>query len=177
MNYGAEITQCTTKAPPRSAGIVSVLTGPLLAVFLNQIFLTFLDMSYTVLIPLMYSTSVPLGGLGLSPFHIGAILGCFGCVNSVIQVRYLGKFIRKFGAKKVYSVAFSSLFFCYFMYPITSYFARRAEGVDGYVAACVFVQLAFQTMIYMAYGEDVSSHIGLAQINSCFYRCAPGHSC
>lgn len=158
-NYGAESSQCVTKTPHRDSSILSVFTGPLLVVFLNQIFLTFLDMSHSVLIPLMYSTSMSLGGLGLDPFHIGVILGGFGCVNSVIQARYLGHFIRKCGAKKVYSIAFSSLFFCFFMYPITSYFARRAGGLDGYVAACIFVQLAFQTMIYMAYGEVPSSYM------------------
>ncbi|KAF5327029.1 hypothetical protein D9619_004781 [Psilocybe cf. subviscida] len=151
-NYGAQSSQCVAKAPPHSSSILSVLTGPLLMVFLNQIFLTFLDMSHNVLIPLMYSTSVSLGGLGLDPFHIGVILGGFGCVNSVIQAWYLGRFIRKCGAKKAYNIAFSSLFFCFLMYPITSYFARTAGGVDGYVATCIFVQLAFQTMIYMAYG-------------------------
>jgi hypothetical protein len=157
-NYGAESSQCVTKTPPRESSILSVLMGPLLVVFLNQIFLTFLDMSHNVLIPLMYSTSVSLGGLGLDPFHIGVILGGFGCINSVIQARYLGRFIRKCGAKKVYSIAFSSLFFCYFMYPVTSYFARKAGGVDSYVAVCIFVQLAFQTMIYMAYGENSWSY-------------------
>lgn len=157
QNYGTESSQRIAKAP-RSSGILSVLTGPLLVVFLNHIFLTFLDMSHNVLIPLMYSTSVSLGGLGLDPFHIGAILGAFGCVNSVVQARFLGRFIRKFGAKRVYSIGFSSLFFCYFMYPITSYFARRAGAVDGYVAMCIFIQLAFQTMIYMAYGKSPTSY-------------------
>lgn len=133
--------------------IRSVLTRRLVMVFINQMFLTFLDMSHFVLLPLMYSTSIPLGGLGLDPFQIGVTLGAFGCVNSIIQAKFLGRFIRKCGARKVYIISFSSLFFCFFMYPFTSYFAKRAGRVDAFVIACMIVQLAFQTMIYMAYGE------------------------
>ena len=59
----------------------------------NQVFLTFLDMCHTVLLPLMYSTSIPLGGLGLDPFHIGA-LGIFGCVNSLIQMKYMPFYLK-----------------------------------------------------------------------------------
>jgi hypothetical protein len=38
------------------------------------------------------------------------------------------------------------------MYPIMSFFAQRAGGVDEIVVACIVVQLACQTAIYMAYG-------------------------
>jgi len=118
----------------------------------NHVFLTFLDMCHFVLLPLMYSTSIPLGGLGLDPFHIGAALGIFGCVNSLIQMKYMGRFIRKFGARQVYIFASPAISGCFAMYPIMSFFARRAGGVDAIVISCMVVQLTCHMSIYMAYG-------------------------
>ncbi|KAF8969121.1 major facilitator superfamily multidrug-resistance, DHA1 sub-family [Flammula alnicola] len=131
----------------------SILTRPILMTLINQVSLTFTDMCHFVLLPLMYSTSIPLGGLGLDPFRIGTILGSFGFVNAFIQANLLGRLIRKFGARKIYMISFSALFFCFMMYPIMSHFARRAGRVDGFVVACIIVQLACQTVISMAYGS------------------------
>jgi len=118
----------------------------------NHIVLTFLDMCHAVLLPLVYSTSIPLGGLGLDPFHIGATLGTYGCINSIIQMNFLGRFIRKFGARQVYIYASPAIAGCFAMYPIMGFFARRAGGVDAIVIACIVFQFTCHMAIYMAYG-------------------------
>ena len=38
------------------------------------------------------------------------------------------------------------------MYPIMSFFAQRAGGVDAIVITCIVVQLTCYMSIYMAYG-------------------------
>ncbi|KAF8969120.1 major facilitator superfamily multidrug-resistance, DHA1 sub-family [Flammula alnicola] len=149
VDQGSDTLSCQRSNP----SFRSILTRPLLMTLTNHVFLTFLDMCHFVLLPLMYSTSVALGGLGLDPFRIGITLGAFGCVNSIIQANFLGRFIRNYGARKVYIVSFSSLFFCFLMYPLMSFFAKRAGGVDARVIACMMIQLGFQTLIYMAYGS------------------------
>ena len=148
-----------TSEPPASienessnSGYRAILTRPILMTLTNHGFLTFLDMCHAVLLPLMYSTSIPLGGLGLDPYHIGATLGTYGFINSFIQMNFLGRFIRKFGARRVYIIASSAIAGCFAMYPIMSFFARRAGGVDAIVIACMVVQFTCHTSIYMAYG-------------------------
>jgi hypothetical protein len=153
--YGIDHTSespASTEHESSNSGYRAILTRPLLMTLANHVFLTFLDMCHFVLLPLMYSTSIPLGGLGLDPFRIGTTLGAFGCINSVIQMNFLGRFIRNFGARRVY--IFASLAFggCFAMYPIMSFFARRAGGVDAIVISCMVVQLTCQMSIYMAYG-------------------------
>ncbi|KAF8879294.1 major facilitator superfamily multidrug-resistance, DHA1 sub-family [Gymnopilus junonius] len=138
---------------PDATGLWVILTRPILMTLVNHIFLTFLDMCHFALIPLMYSTPVEFGGLGLKPFEIGIILGTFGFVNSIVQAKFLGGFIRKFGGRKVYRLSFSCLLVCFGMYPVLHFFSQRAGGVDAFVMIFIIIQFSFQMAIYMAYGS------------------------
>ena len=124
----------------------------MLAVMCNG-FLAFIDMCHFSLLPLMWSTSIPLGGLGLDPLHIGATLGTFGFVNATIQINCMGPLLRRFGVVRVFRTSVCSLLLCFTMYPLMSHFARDAGRVDARVMLCMGVQLCCQTMIYFAYGE------------------------
>lgn len=124
----------------------------MLAVMCNG-FLAFIDMCHFSLLPLMWSTSIPLGGLGLDPLHIGATLGTFGFVNATIQINCMGPLLRRFGVVRVFRTSVCSLLLCFTMYPLMSRFARDAGRVDARVVICMGVQLCCQTMIYFAYGE------------------------
>lgn len=130
-----------------------VFTKPLLNTLVNHGVLAYLDMCHSTLLPLMYSTSIPLGGLGLDPFEIGLILGGFGCLNAIVQTKFLGRFIRKYGARKVYMCSFAGIPFCFLAYPIMSFFAKRAGRVDGFVIVCMSIQLCCQAGIYTCYGK------------------------
>jgi hypothetical protein len=59
--------------------IRSLMTPRLVIPLINHGTLTFVDQCVNVLIPLYYSTSIPLGGLGFTPFKIGIIMSVFGC--------------------------------------------------------------------------------------------------
>ena len=116
--------------------------------------LCFLDMEYSALLPLFYSTSIPLGGLGLDPYYIGITLGTFGCVNAIVQARFLGPLIRKFGARKMYILSFPGIFGCVTLYPIIRYFAQCSGRVNNLVILCMMVQLqlGFEMTISSSYG-------------------------
>lgn len=149
--YPEAVTPGSTdmKPPPFRDMMVPSVLIPLA----NYVFLTFADMSYSVLLPLMFSTSIPLGGLGFSPYEIGMTMGTWGVVNAFVQVNLLGRMIRKFGPRTMYTVGYSSIVVCLATYPVSSYFAQRAGRVDARVWAVIVVQLTSQMMIYMAYGK------------------------
>ncbi|KAF8813374.1 major facilitator superfamily multidrug-resistance, DHA1 sub-family [Phlegmacium glaucopus] len=173
INHGERLDYGTTDATERSqsssssnsssgleSNTSSFLTRGLLLIYLNYAALSFLDMGHFVLLPLFYSTSIPLGGLGLDPFRIGVTLGTFGCINAVIQANALGPLIRKYGARKMYIVSFPGLIACFALYPIMRHFAQTAGRVDGFVVACMMIQLSCYICIYIAYG---SMQVMLAQ--------------
>ncbi|KAF8879293.1 major facilitator superfamily multidrug-resistance, DHA1 sub-family [Gymnopilus junonius] len=144
------ISEPQSVTPPVSQ---AVFTPPILRTLMNHFFLAGLDMSHFVLLPLMYSTPLEYGGLGLDPFKIGFTLGAFGFVNSLIQANFLGGFLRKHGARKVYICSFSGLLGCFTMYPILKFFSQQAHGVNPVVVACIIVQLMFQSLISFAFGS------------------------
>ena len=121
-------------------------------IYLNFAVLSFLDMGYSAISPLFYSTSIPLGGVGLDPYKIGITMGTFGFVNAIVQARFLGPSIRKFGARKLYIFSFPGLFVCVALYPIIGYFAQRSGRVNNIVVVCMIIQLGFRMLIFMTYG-------------------------
>ena len=134
--------------------VSSFWTRELLFIYLNNAVLSFLDMGYFVLLPLFYSTSITLGGLGLDPFTIGFTIGTFGCINAVIQAKLLGLLIRKYGARKVYIVSCPSLFICFTLYPVMRFLAQFSGRVDGFVIACMMIQMSSYMCISCAFGTS-----------------------
>jgi hypothetical protein len=130
----------------------SFLTRGLLLIYLNQSVLSFLDMGHLVLLPLFYSTSIPLGGLGLDPFVIGITFGTFGFINAVIQANLLGPLIRKYGARKVYIASCPSLFAYFTLYSVIKFLAQLSGRVDGFVIACMVIQMGFLICKSCSYG-------------------------
>ena len=130
----------------------SFLTRGLVFIYLNYAALSFLDMGYFALLPLFYSTSISLGGLGLDPFIIGITFGTFGCISAVIQAKLFGPLIRKYGARKMYIVSCPSLFVCFTLYPVMRFLAQRSGRVDGFVIACMMIQMGFYMCMYCSYG-------------------------
>ena len=162
INHGESLVYGTTTVEVQSSPSGSTITSPkvkpllfnrgLIIIYINFAALSFLDMGYAALLPLFYSTSIPLGGVGLDPYKIGITLGSFGCVNAIVQARFLGPSIRKFGARKVYIFSFPGLFACVTLYPIIRYFAQYFGRVNNLVVVCMIVQLSFQMLIFSSYG-------------------------
>jgi hypothetical protein len=159
ISEATPLLECQTHSSTslnNNTNLYTLLHRPLLLVFLNYVFLTFLEMANTVLLPLMYSTPIEFGGLGLTPFHIGTILGCFGTVNAVIQAKFLGRLMRRLGTRKLYQLGIASLCIPFSIYPFAKHFSRKAEGVDAFVLCCIVIQMASLVPIYMAYGNSLS---------------------
>ena len=161
INHGESLDYGTTTVQIQSSPSESTTTSQdkpplfnrgLIFIYLNFASLSFLDMGYFALLPLFYSTPIPLGGVGLDPYKIGIALGSFGCFNAIVQARFLGPSIRKFGARKVYIFSFPGLFGCVSLYPIIRYFAQRFGRVNNLVIVCMIVQLSFQMLIFSSYG-------------------------
>lgn len=112
-----------------------------MVVYLNQGFLAFFDLCYQVLLPLIYSTSIPFGGLGLTTFEIGMIMGTCGIFNGIFQLFALPILSKKFGWRNLYIAAYAALAITVGAYPIMSFFAKSAGRVDWRVKAVIVVQL------------------------------------
>jgi hypothetical protein len=134
--------------PPLSALLIPQVMIPIVTYML----LCFTDMSSQVLRPLVYSTSIANGGLGFDPYKIGSIMGTWGVINVCLQVFFLGRLIRRFGPRRMHILAQCSYVVIVGLYPLLSYFARRAGTVDGKVWAVMVVQLFFSMTNNMAYG-------------------------
>ncbi|KAJ3936874.1 MAG: major facilitator superfamily multidrug-resistance, DHA1 sub-family [Lentinula lateritia] len=113
---------------------------------LSMAFLAFTDMSYEVLIPLIYTTSIPVGGLGLSPYQVGLILGTFGLANGVWNWAVLTKILKKLGSRKTL-VVFYSLFLVHF---VLLWILRDAAAHVGGVTPLVWALLIFQLFVSTA---------------------------
>ena len=121
-------------------------------IIVNYVFLAFTDMCYSALNPLILSTPIQSGGLGLNPYQIGLIMGIWGFINAFVQIKLLGRIIRRYGAPSVYRVAYACQLVCFMSFPFSTYFARRDGSVGFGSCAVIFIQLSSQFIYYMAYG-------------------------
>ncbi|THU89792.1 MFS general substrate transporter [Dendrothele bispora CBS 962.96] len=140
-------TNSTT--PPYS----EIFTPRLRIVLINYCFLNFTDMCYCVLIPLVYSTSTsPFGGLGFPPHTIGLIMGTFSLVNAFVQMFGLTKVLKKIGPRRMYQIAYASLFFDFLGLWLVRVMVKWEGGkVTGAVWAVLMVQLGFACLINTAF--------------------------
>jgi hypothetical protein len=144
---------------PDTPTLLSALKSrTLLLAIINFAFLTFSEMCYSAIMPLMYSTSIELGGLGLSTYDIGVIMGVWGFVNIFIQIGVLGKVIRKFGAFRIYRISYAAFFIIFLTFPVSAYLARRCGGIGAGVYVSIFIQLTFQFFVPMAFGTFSPNH-------------------
>ncbi|KJA17811.1 hypothetical protein HYPSUDRAFT_145981 [Hypholoma sublateritium FD-334 SS-4] len=130
-----------------------VLIRPIMLAVMCNAFLMFIDMCHCSLLPLMWSTSIPLGGLGLDPYHIGATMGTYGIINAVFQINFMGRILRRLGTVRAFRASICSYLVCFAMYPLMSHFARAAGRLSVPVILCMGVQLCCQATTYFAFGS------------------------
>lgn len=132
------------------------------------VFQAFSDISHQVLLPLVYSTSITNGGLGMEPYQIGAVMAVFGAANFVIQVTLLARLIRKYGPRRMQIVAHTCYFITIALYPFLNIFARRANGIDGWVWTVIVLQLSARLTNGSAYGKLVVLVIASVLTYKCY---------
>ena len=140
--------------PPPPLRALLLMPRVSIAVINSSVFF-FCDMNRHVLTPLMWSTSLEHGGLGFTPYAIGLAMGIFGAANMCVQAAFLGKIIRYFGARKVFTASLVAYLVSILCFPLEKYFAQRAGGADWRVWTVIAVQLAMYCLITPAYGESI----------------------
>ncbi|KIY68710.1 MFS general substrate transporter [Cylindrobasidium torrendii FP15055 ss-10] len=159
--YGT-VEECTRpQTKPSQAPTLWEVANPRVRVVIgNYCVLAFVSASYEVLQPLMWSTSIPVGGLGLSPYEIGLIMFIWGSANAIVQVFVGSSLIRKIGAPNTFSVASASMLVSFIAFSTESYLARMAGYVNAYVGIAMGIQLFTMFACYSGYG---SAHVLIVQ--------------
>ncbi|KAF5391985.1 hypothetical protein D9757_003305 [Collybiopsis confluens] len=144
LNDDLSTTPLLPEVPPTT---VSLLCDPHLRILLVcTSFLAFTDMAYSALLPLIYNTSIPLGGLGLSPYQIGLILGTYGLFNGVWNWTVLTRLLKRIGSRNTF-VACYTLFLLHFMILWVLRDTARWFGSTNWV---VWGLLGVQLFVYTA---------------------------
>ncbi|KAJ6494415.1 major facilitator superfamily domain-containing protein [Mycena sanguinolenta] len=151
LSADENVTFATITPPP----LRELLTRDVRVALLNHALFFFCQMAYLTLIPLMYSTPIALGGLGLQPQEIGIIMGLCGMSNALVQVAFGGRFIRYFGARRVFSLGFCALMLLYCVFPLLSVFTRRAGRVDTMVRMLIVCQLCLISVLYFTFAATM----------------------
>ncbi|PCH42368.1 MFS general substrate transporter [Wolfiporia cocos MD-104 SS10] len=134
------------------ATLRSLMVWPVLLSVANYGCLALLDIAYRAIQPLFYSTPIALGGLGLSPARIGAVLGAFGLMNGVFQAMFFARVVRRFGPKAVFMTGMAVFIPLYVLFPVINALARSAGMITPLVWAIVFLQLGISVIMDMSYG-------------------------
>lgn len=119
----------------------------------NYSLLAIVDISFRAVQPVWMSTPIHLGGLGLSPQMIGAILSCYGITNGLLQISLFSKVTDRWGAKKVYITGIAACLPVFALFPIINLLAR-AEGLSTTVWALLALQIFISIALNFCYGKS-----------------------
>jgi hypothetical protein len=168
QSYGATDTECSPKlpfihsssgsgasspsSPRRPPGFRDLLIPSIITLNINYALLCFCEQCVQVLIPLMYSTSIPLGGLGFSPYTIGLIMSIWGVCNGLIQILTFARLRKLLGHRNLYVLGISSYLCTLAAFPLMNILAKREGRVDAWVWGVLVFQLALCPLSYMSFG-------------------------
>ncbi|KAJ8495049.1 hypothetical protein ONZ45_g13019 [Pleurotus djamor] len=161
LNYGSidepplsTDNENSTSETPKSPEVRAVLVRPVLISLTTLSFQAVTMESFRALMPLMFSTSIHNGGLELNSARIGTILATWGLCNGAFQLVFFARTIRKFGPKTTFRVAYGSYLLSYVLFPVMSYFAKQANGVDWRVLLTLLIQQTSFVLGAMSYGSN-----------------------
>ncbi|KZT73114.1 member of major facilitator superfamily multidrug-resistance, DHA1 sub-family [Daedalea quercina L-15889] len=118
----------------------------------NYALLAIVDISYRTVLPVWMSTPIALGGLGLSPQGIGAILSVYGITNGTLQILTFSKAVDYFGAKKIYVYGMTAALPVFALMPITNFVARE-EGYSITLWSLLVLQCLISITVNFCYGS------------------------
>ncbi|KIK57652.1 hypothetical protein GYMLUDRAFT_45818 [Collybiopsis luxurians FD-317 M1] len=130
-----------------------VLTADLQMLLLNQGFLSFTDMAYFVLIPLIYTSSISIGGLGLSPYQVGLILGINAFLNGFWNLFVLTRILKKIGPRKMYILSYGSFLVTFPLLWILRDVAHVMGRVNALIWILIICQLFSASFVAAAYNS------------------------
>ncbi|EKM58463.1 uncharacterized protein PHACADRAFT_89967 [Phanerochaete carnosa HHB-10118-sp] len=129
----------------------ALLVRPVLLSVANYASLALVDIMYRAIQPLFFSTPVELGGLGLSPAHIGIMLATLGMISGVFQGFLFAKLVHRFGQRFLFLLGMFMFGIVYLMFPVINYVAVRG-GLSPLVWFLVVLQLGLSIACDMTYG-------------------------
>jgi len=118
----------------------------------NYALLAIVDISYRTVLPVWMSTPIALGGLGLSPQAIGALLSVYGITNGTLQILTFSKAVDYFGAKKIYVFGMAAALPVFALMPVTNFVARE-EGYSTTLWALLALQCFISVATNFCYGS------------------------
>ncbi|KAF9262451.1 MFS general substrate transporter [Marasmius fiardii PR-910] len=153
LREGQGPTLSSQKDSPPSIYTIVSSNPPLRRCLISHASHAFTNMAHTVLIPLVYSTSISNGGLGLSPYQIGAILGAYGVCNAVLQLLVWKPMLKHIGPRRMFIFSYTFHIVRVVMMMFARIAAARAGKVDGLVWTLVVVQMGSSTLGATAYNS------------------------
>ncbi|KAF7327393.1 Major facilitator superfamily multidrug-resistance DHA1 sub-family [Mycena kentingensis (nom. inval.)] len=108
----------------------------------NYVALGLLNTSILALLPLFLTMPISIGGLGLTPPQIGAILCAYGFVTGTFQLLFFSRIVRRIGEKRTFLVGMSTNLVIFLLFPVMNTVVRSAGlgwGVYGLLALLVFL--------------------------------------
>lgn len=131
--------------------IHALLIPRVLIAAVNYATLSLVDIAYRAVQPLFFSTPIELGGLGLPPPTIGAILSFFGFMNGIFQVFFFARIHDRWGTKNVFIAGLLSAIPCFALFPFMNLLAR-SQGVSTTVWVIVALQTLISLGVSLSYG-------------------------
>ena len=132
-------------APEADSKLSMLFTSRLMCVLVNHALLAILDHSYIALVAVFLATPITSGGLGLSPSHIGYILGTTGLVHGVLQAFCFAPLYRTFDPKNLYTFCMAMIIPAYACFPFINALARTY----GLAYPGLWVLLVFQLFLLL----------------------------
>ncbi|KAH9919880.1 MFS general substrate transporter [Amylocystis lapponica] len=126
----AEFSCHPVRAAGRPLPLKDLLVPRVLISAGNYALLAVVDISYRAVQPLYMSTPILLGGLGMSPKTIGAILAVYGICNGILQIMFFARLTDRYGAKMIYLSGIACLMPIFVLFPIMNLLAR-SQGVGS----------------------------------------------
>ena len=161
----------------------SFIPRRLFVTLLNYAFLAFLDSSLYATYNLLLASPLESGGLGFPPNIIGYILGTASFCHGLVQAFCFPWMLKKWTARKVYTVSVIAYACLYINMPIMNAVARGAGCVNWLVWVLILFQEVAFFCTYSAYGKQYTPAIGFLIMNSrlgCIYifisQAAPSQS-
>ncbi|KAH8807018.1 major facilitator superfamily domain-containing protein [Flagelloscypha sp. PMI_526] len=146
--------------------ISKLLTREVVLVLLISSFYAICFISVKSLQALIWSTSIANGGLGFDALTIGSINTIMGFIVAFLLFFFLGKLMRRLGAKIAMLSYFIFSLFALLLYPLQTYLARRGDGVGlgmWFVIILQFFCMKSRSLGYaslLIYAAEVSPNPG-----------------
>ncbi|KAF9262452.1 MFS general substrate transporter [Marasmius fiardii PR-910] len=153
LDQSQELTPSPEEEPPLTVYRIISLNPHLRRCLISHAVHAFTNMSHTVLIPLVYSTSIPNGGLGLSPYQIGVILGTFGVCNGVLQFTVWNPLLKRIGPKRMFLLSYTFHIVRVVLMMFARIAAARAGKLNGLVWMLIVAQMGSSTLAATAFNS------------------------